>query len=191
MPTQQEIATHLGMSQQAVSAQMEPLGIDWRNETMERIRLRYLEHLRGVAGGYRSADGMDLARERALTEQVDRELKQLTLAEKKGQLVNVAQLEPELVRMVVAFRTELLARDDKLKAEIDAVYGIDVDIAFLQEHTRNALAQLARYDAGSAGVAGPARASGAAAGGHDDDGLGPGAPSDVGEGDGASRRLQP
>jgi hypothetical protein len=159
MPTQQEIADHLGISQQAVSAQMEPLGIDWRNETMERIRLRYLEHLRGVAGGYRSADGMDLARERALTEQVDRELKQLTLAEKKGQLVNVAQLEPELVRMVVAFRTELLARDDKLKAEIDAVYGIDVDIAFLQEHTRNALAQLARYDARGAGAAGPAGAA--------------------------------
>jgi hypothetical protein len=191
MPTQQEIADHLGISQQAVSAQMSPLGIDWRNETMERVRLRYLEHLRGVAAGHRSSDGMDLARERALTEQVDRELKQLTLAEKKGQLVNLAQLEPELMRMVVAFRTELLARDDKLKAEIDAVYGIDVDIAFLQEHTRNALAQLARYDASGAGVAGQAGGGRAAAGGDDHDGVGAGAPADVGEGDGASRRLQP
>jgi hypothetical protein len=77
--------------------------------------------------------------------------------------------------MVVAFRTELLARDDKLKAEIDAVYGIDVDLAFLQEHTRNALAQLARYDARRCGVAAPAGAGGGAAGGDDDDGLGAGA----------------
>lgn len=191
MPTQQEIADHLGISQQAVSAQMEPLGIDWRNETMERIRLRYLEHLRSVAAGHRSADGMDLARERALTEQVDRELKQLTLAEKKGQLVNVAQLEPELQRMVVAFRTELLARDDKLKAEIDAVYGIDLDPAFIQEHTRNALAQLARYDVSGAGSAVQAGPGDGAARGDDNDGVGPGTPAHVGESDGPSRRLQP
>lgn len=180
MPTQQEIADHLGISQQAVSAQMAPLGIDWKNETMERVRLRYLEHLRAVAAGHRSSDGMDLARERALTERVDRELKELTLAEKRGQLVNVSQLEPELVRMVVAFRTELLARDDKLKAEIDAVYGIDVDIAFLNEHTRNALAQLARYDAGGAGADGPAGQGRDAAVAADDDGLGEAAASPVG-----------
>lgn len=191
MPTQQEIAEHLGITQQAVSAQMQPLGLDWRNESMERIRLRYLDHLRAVAGGHRSADGMDLARERALTEQVDRELKQLTLAEKKGQVVNVLQLEPELQRMFVAFRTELLARDDKLKSEIDAVYGIDVDLSFIHEHTRNALTQLARYDAGGEGAAGQAGEGSAAAGGDDDDGVGAGTPPAIGEGDGQAGRLQP
>lgn len=176
MPTQQEIAEHLGISQQAVSEQLKPLGLDWREASMSTVRLAYLQHLRGVAAGHRSSDGMDLARERALTEQVDRELKQLTLAEKKGQLVNVAQLEPEIERMVVAFRTELLARDDKLKAEIDALYGIDLDLALITEHTRNALAQLARYDPELRGTGASAGGQGGAAGGDDDDGVGAPAP---------------
>ncbi len=189
MPTQALIAKHLGISQQAVSQQLDQLGIDWRNESMDKVRLTYLEHLRSVAAGHRSADGMDLARERALTEQVDRELKQLTLAEKKGQLVNLAQLEPEINRMFVAFRTELLSRDDKLKAELDALYGIEIDLSFLNEHTRNALTQLARYDPGGEVAGAAARPGGDAAGGHEHHGLGAGAPPDVGEGDGKARGL--
>ncbi len=180
MATQVEIAEHLGMSQQAVSKQLAQLGIDSSTATLDEIRLAYIEHLRGLAAGHRTHDGMDLTRERAMTEQVDRQLKQLALAEKQGQLVNVAQLEPELARMVVAFRTELLAGDDKLKAEIDAFYGIDLDLAFLNEHTRNSLRQLARYDPEHQGDAASGGQAGGAAGDHDDDGLGEGASSAVG-----------
>jgi hypothetical protein len=125
---------------------MAPIGIDWQKATMDEIRIAYLAHLRGVAAGHRSADGMDLARERALTEQVDRELKMLTLSEKKGQLVNVAQLEPELQRQYVAFKAELEARDDKLKEELDLLYGIDIDLELISSHTRNALSHLSRHD---------------------------------------------
>ena len=87
---------------------------------------------------------------------VDRELKLLTLAERRGQVVNLAQLEPELQRMVVAMRTELLSRDDKLKAELDALYGIDVDLARITQYTHNALRQLARYDPSPTPAAGDA-----------------------------------
>jgi hypothetical protein len=179
------------MSQQAVSEQLKPLGLDWNVVPMDVIRLAYIEHLRGVAAGHRSADGLDLARERALTEQVDRELKQITLAEKKGQVVNLMQLEPELVRMFVAFRTELLARDDKLKAEVDALYGVDIDLNIINEHTVNALAQLARY-APSGAVAGDAPgAGGDTARGDDNNGVGTGASAHVGQSDGQARGLQP
>lgn len=191
MPTQREIADHLGISQQAVSAQMAPLGIDWRNSSIDEVRIRYLDHLRGVAAGHRSADGIDLARERALTERVDRQLKELNLAEKLGQLVNLQQLEPELERMFVAFRTELLARDDKLKEEIAALYGVDVDLAILNEHTRNALSQLARYDPSGRGVDPAAGPSGGSPGGDDDDGLGEGAEASLSEGDGEAGEVQP
>jgi hypothetical protein len=189
MPTQALIAKHLGISQQAVSQQLDQLGIDWRNDSMDKVRLTYLEHLRSVAAGHRSADGMDLARERALTEQVDREIKQLTLAEKKGQLVNLAQLEPELIRMFVAFRTELLARDDKLKAELDALYGIDLDLGHLNDHTRTALSQLARYDPSGPGTVGTPGGSGGATGDDDDGALGADAPAAVGKSNGAAGRL--
>lgn len=176
MPTQKKIAEHLGITQQAVSQQLQVLNLDIKTATMDEIRLTYLAHLRGVAAGHKSADGLDLAGERAMTERVDRELKQLTLAEKKGQLVNLAQLEPELLRMFVAFRTEFLSRDDKLKSEIDALYGIDLDLGLVNVHTRNALAQLARFDPGGPSPAAPAGGVGGTAGSDGNNGVGAGAP---------------
>jgi hypothetical protein len=169
MPTQQEIADHLGMNQSEVSRHMATLGLDWKAVSMDQIRLTYLAHLRGVAAGHRSADGIDLARERALTEQVDRELKQLTLAEKKGQLINVAELEPALARQYMAFRVELESRDDKLKEELDELYGIDVELEVIATHTREALAHLAG-DAASGGLPdGATEASGSSNAEADDD----------------------
>lgn len=154
MPTQQEIAGHLDLAQQNVSELMKKLGIDWKTATLDEIRVAYIRQLRSQAAGHRTDDGLDLVRERVLTERVDRELKQYTLAEKKGQLINVAQLEPELQQMVGAFRTELLARDDKLKADLDQLHGIDVDIQVLNAYTNDALRHLARYDARRPGAAG-------------------------------------
>lgn len=184
MPTQKAIAEHLDMNQSEVSRHMAELGIDWKGTDLATIRVQYIRKIRAVAAGHKSHDGLDLTRERVLTEQVDRELKQYELAEKKGQVVNLAQLEPELSQMFGAFKTELTSRDDKLKAAVDALYGIDLDLALLEEHTRAALSQLARYDperesaAASAGVAdGP--------GAEDEhDGVGSATPAHVGEGHG-------
>lgn len=158
--TQQQVADHLDLAQQNVSAFLVQANLDLASATLDEIRLAYIRKLRGQAAGHRSEDGLDLVRERVLTERVDRELKQYTLAEKKGTLVNVAQLEPELMQMVGAFRSELLSRDDRLKSELDALYGIDVDIQFLNDYTYAALKQLARYDVGGE----PARVT---AGGND------------------------
>lgn len=184
MPTQQEIASHLGMNQSEVSRHMAALAIDWKAASLDEIRLAYLAHLRGVAAGHRSADGMDLARERALTEQVDRELKMLTLAEKKGQLVNVAQLEPALLRQYMAFKAELEARDDKLKEELDLLYGIDIDLELIGTHTRNALAHLSGHVAGGDGAAGAPSPAGGADAADDDHGVGDPTADAEPEGDG-------
>ena len=145
MPTQKAIAEHLDLDQGAVSRHLAELGLDWKTNSMDTIRLAYIRNLRSAAAGHTSGE-FDLTRERAMTEKVDREIKLYTLAEKRGQLVSLAQLEPELAQMIVAFRTELLSRDDKLKSEIDALYGISVDPQLLEAHTRAALTQLARYD---------------------------------------------
>lgn len=146
MPTQKQIADHLDLSQQAVAEMMARLGVDWKASSLEQIRLAYIRHLRGVASGHRSEDGLDLTRERVLTERVDRELKELQVAEKRGTLINVDQLEPELMNMVGAFRAELEARDDKLAADISTLYNIQVDVTIFNEYTNAALAQFCRYD---------------------------------------------
>lgn len=51
MPTQQQIAEHLGLSQQAVSKQLAKMRIDWRNMSIDEIRLAYLDRLRKSAAG--------------------------------------------------------------------------------------------------------------------------------------------
>jgi hypothetical protein len=155
MSTQKQIAEHLDISQPQVSGLMERMGIDWRTTSLDAIRIAYISNLRAQASGHRAEDGTDLVRERVLTERVDRELKQLLVNEKKGVLVNVTQLESELMQMVGAFKSELLSRDDKLKDALDALYGINTDLAILNEHTHAALSQLARYDASGQGTAAP------------------------------------
>lgn len=148
MPTQEEIAQHLDLSQKGVSEFLNKQKIDWKNESLDAIRIKYIGALRAQAAGHKSSDGEDLVRERVLTERVDREMKMLNLAEKRGQLVNVSQLESGLKNMFGAFRTELLGRDDKLKTELDQTYQIDVDLGLLNSHTYAALKQLSRYDPG-------------------------------------------
>lgn len=143
--TQQEIAEHLDLSQAEVSKFLKQAGIDWKAATLDYIRIQYIRKIRGNAAGHRTEDGDDLVRERVLSERVDRELKIYTLAEKKGSLINVAQLEPELMQMVGAFKSELISRDDKLRAVLEAEYDIKVDVQLLNDHTYAALSHLARY----------------------------------------------
>ena len=183
MPTQQQIADHLGLDQSAVSRHLGALGLDWKAATLDEVRVAYIKHLRAVAAGHMSQDGVDLTYERAMTERVERELKLLTLAEKRGQVVNVEQLEPELSRMIGAFRTALLSRDDKLKAELDALYGVEVDIGLLNDYTYSALRQLARYDAERPSLDSSGGGAARAAGQDGDDGMGAGAAQALGEGE--------
>jgi hypothetical protein len=184
MTTQTEIAIHLGLNQSEVSRHMDKLGINWKTASLADVRLAYIAHLRGQAAGHLGDDGSSLVQERVLTERVDRELKQLTLAEKRGLLVNLQQLEPALVSMVVAFRAELQSRDDKLAEDLSALYGIEVDRSLIEEYTRAALDHLARYDPGGARSDPQAGAAGAASDQADDDGLGDGLPLPLGEGSG-------
>lgn len=143
MTTQTEIANHLGISQQAVSKTLSKMGIEWRDKSLDEIRLAYVSRLREVAAGHASIDGeYDLNKERVLTERVDRKLKQYQLAEKMGQLANIADLQSELANVFAGFRQELLSRDDKLKTELDTLYGIDIDVSILNEYTHNALQHL-------------------------------------------------
>lgn len=158
-------------------------------------------HLVGAIRGYikflqerieaRAGEDGGLHDERTRLARLQSDEIEMRLLERRGQLVNATQFEEAVGQAVMSTRAELLARDDKLKGELDALYGIDVDLSILNDHTRAALAQLARYDAGGAGVAASAVGTVRAAGADDDDGLGEDAPSSVGEGDGPAGGLQP
>lgn len=148
MPTQAQVAEHLGLDQSAVSRHLGKLQLDWRDASMDEIRLAYIDHLRGIASGNRSENGIDLVHERAMTERITRELKLLELAEKRNQLVNTTQLETAYGQMVDAFRAELLALPDKIIDDIRTLYGIDIEVELINEYVINALAELSGHDPG-------------------------------------------
>ncbi|WP_205611412.1 MarR family transcriptional regulator [Burkholderia sp. Nafp2/4-1b] len=182
MPTQQQIAAHLDLDQSTVSRLVARLALDYRSASMDDVRVAYIRHLREVAASHTSADGLDLTAERAKTEVVDREIKLLTLAEKNGQLVNAAQLEQAYGQMVGAFQAELLALPDKLVQELRTLYGVEVDVQWLNEHVYGCLEQLSRYDADGAGGHSPDCTTTAPARADRHDGVGQALPQDECEG---------
>jgi DNA-directed RNA polymerase subunit K/omega len=145
MPSQREIADHLGVDESRVSRYMKRTGIDWLTTSMDAIRIAYIEHLRRVTAAATQADKGGLTAQRVLTARVDRELKTLALAEKSATLVNMAQLEPALRAMCTSYETELRASDRALKVAIDAAYAVDVDQQSIDAYTDIALAQLAPW----------------------------------------------
>ncbi|MFP3624620.1 MarR family transcriptional regulator, partial [Burkholderia sp. SIMBA_051] len=70
MPTQQQIADHLDLDQSAVSRLVDKLGIDYRQASVDDVRIAYIRHLREMAAGRGSNTGIDLVAERAMTERV-------------------------------------------------------------------------------------------------------------------------
>lgn len=148
MPTQQEVAVHLGISQQAVSEQMKKLKIVVECATMDEIRLAYLKRLREQAAGHENT----LAIERAKTEVVDRQIKELVLEEKRKSLVRIADLKPMLSTMMLAFRNELRSVPQKVVLEIETLHGIRVDADLIGKYIDDALRKLSQYDPGGGGT---------------------------------------
>lgn len=146
MPTQMQIAEHLGLDQSAVSRHLERLQVDWRTASMDEIRLDYIAHLRAVAAGRVDENARQLTLERIETERTRRENLQMDLARKRGELVNAAQLEAEYARFVDACRSELLSLVDKIVDDIRTLYGVEVDRELVNDYIVTALSELAGHD---------------------------------------------
>lgn len=147
MPTQKEVAEHLGISQQAVSEQLRQLNLIAECCTMDQIRLAYIARLREQASGHSNV----LAIERAKTERVDREIKLLTLEEKRKTLVRIEVLKPMLSAMLLSFRNELRSLPQKIALEIETNFGVQVDAEKISEKIDDALRKLSQYDPGGGG----------------------------------------
>ncbi len=123
MPTQQQIAEHLGLSQQAVSKQLSKMGIDYKNLTLDQIRLSYIERLRKAAAG--QADEymkVKLAREKIETERV-----LIALKREKGELVDVHELVPVLRTLFSGFKQRLLNFPAMIRSEVFVLTGKEID----------------------------------------------------------------
>ena len=156
--TQQEIADHLDMSQQAVSGLCSEIGLDWRSATLDEVRVRYIRRLREQAAGRAAAGDLDLVGERArlAKEQADRVAMQNAVT--RGELAPVALIEEVLAlagarasRILDAIPGAIRRREPSLSADTIAV--IARDIAKVRNIAATvSLAQLRDEDQGDAAV---------------------------------------
>lgn len=123
MATQQQIAEHLGLSQQAVSKQLSKMGIDWKVLTLDQIRLAYIERLRKSAAGQTDEYmKVKLAREKIETERV-----LIALKKEKGELVDIDELIPTLRTVFSGFKQRLLEFPAMIRSEVFVTTGKEID----------------------------------------------------------------
>lgn len=96
--TQQKIANHLDLSQQAASQLLAELGIDWKASTLDEIRVAYIRRLREQAAGRAAAGDLDLAGERAALARAQRERIEMQNAVTRGELAPVVLIEEVLTK---------------------------------------------------------------------------------------------
>lgn len=69
-------------------------------------------------------------------------LREMDVAERSGLLVSVDEISPLWEGAVLAARTDLLGMGPRLKAVLDARYGIDIDIQAIEDEIYHALSKL-------------------------------------------------
>ena len=99
MPTQQEIADHLDMSQPAANEFLRRPGMEnWRDTRLDAIRVSYIRQIREQAAGRATDGNINLATERAHLAKAQRERVEMQNAVTRRELAPVVLLEQVLAR---------------------------------------------------------------------------------------------
>ena len=144
---QNEIAEHLDMSQQAVSQWLERLAIDWKNATIDQVRIAYIRSLREQAAGRATSGDLDLATERArlAKEQADRVAMQNAIT--RGELTETVVLERVLAATASKISGVLDAIPGMVRRRVMSVSASEVDmIAGEVAKARNSISAMSISD---------------------------------------------
>lgn len=147
MLSQQDIADHLDMSQQAVSQLMEQLGIDWRSADLSEIRVAYIRRLREQAAGRSASGDLDLASERAALARAQRDKIEMQNAVTRGELAPVALIEEVLTKAASKVAGVLDAIPGMVRRRVPLLMADDIDlIAAEVAKARNTVAAMSLAD---------------------------------------------
>jgi len=146
--SQQDIANHLDMSQQAVSALLEQLGIDWKVADLSEIRIAYIRRLREAAAG-RGGEGAvgELAAERARLAREQADKISMQNAVTRGELAPVALIEEVLTKAASKVAGVLDAIPGMIRRRVPLLTADDIDlIAGEVAKARNTVAAMSLAD---------------------------------------------
>ena len=141
--TMLEIAQHLAMSERNAFDVLRALNIDKKTTSLDDIRTAYIKDLREKAAGRGSSEQQNAAIARTRKDNNAADLMEMQIAEKAGQLINVAKIEPFLTGLIIASRQQFLSFPKKWSQEIRAIHGLEIDELYFEDDINNALNELA------------------------------------------------
>ncbi len=144
-PTQVEIAEHLDMSERNARTVLNVLQIDWRETTLEKIRISYIRDLREKAAGRGGDNQESLTCARIRESQANAQIKELQYHEAVGDLIPAVEIEPLLDSWAVTARSETTHAMEKIIASIQSKYDIEVDQDLIDEQLGGAYKAIADY----------------------------------------------
>lgn len=147
MLTQQDIAGHLDMSQQAVSELMGELGMDWKAASLDEIRVAYIRRLREIAAGRATSGDLDLATERAALARAQRERIEMKNAVDRGELAPVSLIEEVLTKAAARSAGILDAIPGMVRRRVPQLSADEIDLIAEQvARARNIVAGMSLAD---------------------------------------------
>ncbi len=150
--TQTGFAQLIGISQQAVSKQVEK-GVLSPGKTNREWLVDYCDRLRDEAAGRGGDDQATLTQARTRDALANSQLKELQFHKEVGDLVPVSEIEPLLDSWSVTARSEMTHAVEKIIAAIQSQHGIEVEQDLIDGHLGAAFSAVADYPRQFAGDA--------------------------------------
>jgi len=124
---------------------------DWANAGMPAIALGGVG--RGYSNQYDTAATIEWRLQRAISgyqvesakerrDRLEGDRIELMLAKEAGLLVAVEEVEPLWTTAILSAKSDMMEGIYRLKSELDAAYGVDIDVALLEDHVNQTLSKL-------------------------------------------------
>lgn len=149
MASQAEISNKLGISSTTFKDFLARGIIEERPKgqyTLEDCAKQYLNHLREIAAGRMTTDGLSLQDERARLAKEQADAKEMENAIARGELVYISEIVKEFESQLVKARTKLLAVPTKVAAEANAAATVKEVQNIVESAIIEALSELVGYD---------------------------------------------
>ena len=149
MASQTEIATKLGVTLKTLRDYIERGIISSKPQgqyTYEECVREYLSHLREIAAGRMSSEGLVLQDERARLAKEQADAKEMENMIERGELVYIDKIVSQFERQLLRCKTKLLALPTKVAAEVHASASVKEAKEILDLAMEEALSELVGYN---------------------------------------------
>jgi len=148
MASQSEISAKLGINTATFKDFVARGVIEERERgqyTYEECSKQYLAHLREIAAGRMTVDGLDLSAERARLAKEQADAKEMENMVERGELLYIDDIIRDFEEQLINCKTKLLAAPTKVAAEVHAARDVAEVQSIMEEAVKDALSELVGY----------------------------------------------